>query len=552
MSIGTKPSLLPVSYRVESLKSDLVIVIVRAELHSIQGNYAHYTEDEPKAPRVPCPFTAFLLAIAWNVDLDTENGLQHPSKSNEYFGDSLLEASTRSWGRTNDDGISVIDVTDPEAPKYCLVLNRDREPITAEEYVRRFPVPPRPDEFFRFTDEDDTPQVVNLMRGEEMITLSMLAEAWPDEYEDVGVAVADTSEEASFVTAANTPALAHAIESGDTGNLEELLWLPGKAGHVVSILREMSPFPDAALPLLLKALLLLDVQSSSLDMSGYHFLPSQFSHVLSAHKDLSALNLAYNPYVTADTVREVLTAVPGLKRLVIMECPSITSTALYRLMRSEPALFTRLEALMHLALLTLDEPPRYPTAFTYASIRGHHYALRHGLIGCSIPFLAPTTVVRTLTDYLGTIWTDFRYQAIGLAAQAALSGVRAPGTPWGERSVVSIPAYAPDVFMDAQPGWAFVSRFDETAGTWWESGRGAFLRFTPVAEARALGEEWKSSGEVEAREADASGTDGHERDATARRGRRFECSIHSLRSFVRVMSEEEGYAAVPEADIVKL
>jgi hypothetical protein len=42
---------------------------VREELRAIQGKYGP-GHTEPVMPEVPCPYTTFLLASAWCVDLE--------------------------------------------------------------------------------------------------------------------------------------------------------------------------------------------------------------------------------------------------------------------------------------------------------------------------------------------------------------------------------------------------------------------------------------------------------------------------------------------------
>src|SRR5438552_2701218 len=83
----------------------------------------------------------------------------------------------------NNDGISVIDVTDPLAPSYCFVsVNGNRVPLSAIEYVRMYyPVPTLGYKPRRMKD-DIVLAAIRLLDGVPMISLSMLAECWPAEY----------------------------------------------------------------------------------------------------------------------------------------------------------------------------------------------------------------------------------------------------------------------------------------------------------------------------------------------------------------------------------
>jgi hypothetical protein len=43
--------------------------IIRTEIAATQSKYGRWKQ-EPQLPRIPCPFTAFLLATNWSVDLE--------------------------------------------------------------------------------------------------------------------------------------------------------------------------------------------------------------------------------------------------------------------------------------------------------------------------------------------------------------------------------------------------------------------------------------------------------------------------------------------------
>jgi hypothetical protein len=70
--------------------------IIRAEIASIQGKFGRWG-DEPELPRLPCPFTAFLLATNWAVDLEDPDQTYSSGIS---FNNSALHADmgSRSGG----------------------------------------------------------------------------------------------------------------------------------------------------------------------------------------------------------------------------------------------------------------------------------------------------------------------------------------------------------------------------------------------------------------------------------------------------------------------
>ncbi|KAL6303865.1 hypothetical protein BKA93DRAFT_826282 [Sparassis latifolia] len=82
-----------------------------------------------------------------------------------------------SWGGSG--GISVIDVTDPENPAYCFVTSHT--PLSAEQYMRCYyaVLTEESDIERKRRTEKDILKTIDLLDGENVVTLDMLAEAWP-------------------------------------------------------------------------------------------------------------------------------------------------------------------------------------------------------------------------------------------------------------------------------------------------------------------------------------------------------------------------------------
>ncbi|KAL6306820.1 hypothetical protein BKA93DRAFT_140786 [Sparassis latifolia] len=498
--------------------------IVRAEIRTLNQGAGEGLQ----FPAVPCPFTAFLLGASWDVDLAKGYDAYF---SGVTFMHNLLSAEMGCWDNDNDDGISVIDVTDPEHPAYCFV-NLDSEsngPLSAEQYVRIYHAVPKSmeSEKDRLLEEDILAKIA-LLDGENMVTLEMLAEAWPDEFGNdlkKKKSALFTENDAiipSLATMSLAPAVDHAIKLGDTSGLETMLWLPGKiATDMKALLQEKSPFPDAAVSLLVKIV-----------------------RMVSQLERLESLNLSFNPRVTADTIREILSAVPGLKRLVLMGCPAVEDDDLYKLMRSQPKLFYRVEALMHPSVLTLQEPPPYPITFSFMTNHTHTMPM---IRGCSLPLFTPAGVVNALTDVLrsGLSYDDSGFGLYGATAfQAAATGrPRAVGVPWGARSVVALPTLDVDVLMDPQPGWAFLFNLTLPGRpkTW------CFLRLTPRRNLPAEAREKAESSDVPALPEPGKWEDPSkdERDPAAPPTQEWE--MHDLHGFVRITTAEGRPAPSEEA-----
>jgi hypothetical protein len=90
--------------------------------------------------------------------------------------------------------VTVIDVTDPQSPAYCFVSVRGtqsqkklpkRVPFSAEDYLRAYDPLPTPEEMEDTQTQQDEKynlDAIAALEGEKMVTLEMLADAWPGEY----------------------------------------------------------------------------------------------------------------------------------------------------------------------------------------------------------------------------------------------------------------------------------------------------------------------------------------------------------------------------------
>jgi hypothetical protein len=180
----------------------------------------------------------------------------------------------------NNDGITVIDITDPGSPAYCFVSIADMEsedtesedhdvlplrvPLSAEQYLRfYYPVTTEEEEM---EDDDDQLrekvclELIGTLRDEKMVTYEMLASAWPHEYtQDAQMDTTADSHcepsQASPVDMAIPQAVKHALDTGDTTKMDELMQIPDKVDSIKSNLRNIKPFPDSGIPRLKKVVI---------------------------------------------------------------------------------------------------------------------------------------------------------------------------------------------------------------------------------------------------------------------------------------------------------
>ncbi|KAG6846915.1 hypothetical protein H0H93_011150, partial [Arthromyces matolae] len=399
------------------LKKPLHQKIIHEELRLLDGQYGRQRE-EPKFPSNPCPFSSFLLITSFNVDC-SEN-LEDAYVSGLGLRPSILSANSGIFDGGDDTDITVIDITNPEDPAYCFVprIQGGYGPVSSAKYLG-FEVEPPEILFSKSTphlrevegnggietgghDNSELAAVISL-QGERLITLEMLAEAWKDEYLVLFLTqegdTAERSESVAFPIIpplsdlALRPAVDYALKCGDTGELEKLLWLPGKADAIFEILKKYQPFPDNAISLLSQGL--NQVNNGHVDLSGFYVSEEQIISLLASIRNVEVLDLSHNTLITIHTVRVVLVSLPMLKHLVLLNT-SITNEDLSSLFYDHPKLFYNLYSLTHPLLLTSNS--HFPNVFAIIVLNPSMRQLNVA----SLPFITPTVVVQALTDYLRT------------------------------------------------------------------------------------------------------------------------------------------------------
>lgn len=527
--------------------------IVLAEIAAIQGQYGRWRK-EPRIPQVPCPYIAFLLATNWCVDLEDP---QEAYISGVSFSNAILFADMGSAQGDNNDGISIIDVTDPYAPSYCFVASGSRRPLTAEQYVRlyydKYAIPSNleteetEEQKNKRLVEEDVQATIALLDDYKLLDLQMLAEAWPAEYEkqhrqsqqnkapsesalpDVLLSLADM---------AITPAVVHAVKSDDTVDIEGMVWMPGKADTIKTALRAQTPFPNSALTLLKKIIAHDLEEGHSLDLSGFTLSTEQISKLVVDVEKAESLNLSQNPAITIDGVRAVLAAIP-LKRIILLGCPSVSSEDVKNLVESEPKLFYHLDAFVHPFFLGVlkdgEVASPYTNAFSYIGI---HKGMGGPLKAASLPFFTPENIIHALYDYLAALFNeDDFFSDIGpsLPMQAALASVRKPDQKWSERSTAVVPQLGLGA-LDGE-GWTFMTHLKRFGGY----GSYAFVKFA----LHPLPESEEENGRLEVMAANFTGKPDESK------GVKPFWEIHDLSSFLAQMTLE-GRPNPPDVSVAKL
>jgi hypothetical protein len=393
----------------------------------------------------------------------------------------------------NNDGITVIDITTPENPSYCFISGsdlsnaKDRVPISAEEYVRSYySVPDGEEEGNR--DEECVLKSIASLEGEPLVSLEMLADAWPHEYQKASehrqTAASNTSEETAntaipaLTDLALKPAVEYALRTDQTTEIEELLWMPRKTELIKEILQAENPFPATGIALLIKIIAVEAEADKSIDLSHFFLSSEQIVSVVAKFRAIEVLRLSHNTNVTIDTVRVVLTSLPRLRRLFLLDT-SVANKGLCDLLSDEPKLFCNMETLIHPHFL-LSKEGAYPNAFSLIVAP----AQNHSLAAASLPYFTPAMVVQALTDYLIGFSSEHSYpysvlQSTLVPQVILAAGIRQNGQGWTERSVPLFAQYSLRAFTGE--GWFFAFQWPLFGYNNTPDKKYAFVKVNPAA-----------------------------------------------------------------------
>ncbi|KAK7440623.1 hypothetical protein VKT23_016971 [Stygiomarasmius scandens] len=419
--------------------------IIRDEIRGMQGEYGRQGDKTP-VPLMPCPYTLLLLSMAWNMDFESP---EFAYASGTGFDCHILPPELSSFGGDNNDGITVIDVTDPSDPGYCFVYSSGEPPVDARGYICHYTEETSPT-----VHESEIADLDHI----RLLTAQELAEVWPNEYlvfATPGSGEAETSTEdvapelenhcqtvPSLVDLAFAPALEHALATDDTEQFEETLWMPGKADLTKRVLMTQNPLCNCGMRLLIK-LLTKELRSTSrfiLDLSVFPFLSSEQVEFLiktlsNSGVDVKSLNLSGNHHTSVQTVVVALSSYPSLLRLVLLNT-SIADDQLLDLMSTSPKLFYNLYDLVHPAFLRATETKfiGLPEAETLHSAYNHGFSFVVAddtiRFFASTPLFHPEKLLKTLVRHMPIlIWHEetnntffrWKYADSGFAPLLALS-----------------------------------------------------------------------------------------------------------------------------------
>ena len=222
------------------------------------------------------------------------------------------------------------------------------------------------------------------------------------------------------------PSVKQSLEAGDLDSIAPILDQGDKRPRILDILRGLSPFPDAAIPVLKE--LLTRVQS---DLIGLQLTGAQLVKYLGSGP-VDMLDLSGNVALDDDGLQELLIHIRPIRRLVLFRT-AVSSDGLLSLLSDTPDLFYHVSELVHPALLDWPQEP-------YDSI-SPAFTLEAHTAGTAVPMLSPDNLLRGITHLVRACLRKGSELQTG-AGDAALEAAISAGAckEWATRSVWCTPA----------------------------------------------------------------------------------------------------------------
>ncbi|KAL1712261.1 hypothetical protein EV715DRAFT_213975 [Schizophyllum commune] len=455
------------------LKQPLNAHIVREELRSIEGKYGAYGEEEPKIGRLPCPYAHFLLQMAFNVDYDKDS----VSLSGRWFGvgsyKHICGAEMGCWEEENTDGLTIIDITDPEHPRYCFLPGHETPiksprmtPLSVKQYLGAY-----------YKKEDKAgkqwkhcEEVFALFKDIPLLSARDIAKAWPDESrynwndfdddeEEEEAEAGDGGDEAARANGDETsdraddapeipslasltlgPSIKQALETGDADGISPFLMQPGTFAKVMEVTRAFEePIPDVSIPVLAKAVEF--AAEENIDFSDVQLTGEQLVRVLPAGKPIDSLDLSGNTALDGDGLRALLEAKLPIRRLILLRT-GVTDNDLRDILHT-PTIFYRTEEVIHPLLLGWYTASTFPCAFTLRINSGTCDSYEASGIA-SVPLLSVRQLAQNLALFVDAMLEGSFASGFGRGDShfeaVVTAGVIPEGKSWGERPVWCTPA----------------------------------------------------------------------------------------------------------------
>ena len=366
--------------------------IVQEELRAIDGKYGAHGSEKPIISARPCPYSLFLLNLAVHSSF----------QPGDYF--IAISGSHRAVGSARG-GISsldctVFDVTEAGNPACSIGFDTPLRYLKdAEGRVYRRLQGKNEDELDEYSLY--VKKLADFVSDVPVIEGRHLEEAW-SKTPAVEASAADSNAPEESIEVPNIPSLTdltlgpsvkQSLEAGDLDSIAPILDQGDKRPRILDILRGLSPFPDAAIPVLKE--LLTRVQS---DLIGLQLTGAQLVKYLGSGP-VDMLDLSGNVALDDDGLQELLIHIRPIRRLVLFRT-AVSSDGLLSLLSDTPDLFYHVSELVHPALLDWPQEP-YDSISPAFTLEAHTAGTALPGVGAvSIPMLSPDNLLRGITHFV--------------------------------------------------------------------------------------------------------------------------------------------------------
>ena len=273
--------------------------IVQEELRAIDGKYGAHSSEEPVIPARPCPYSLFLLNLAVHSSF----------QPGDYFiaisGSHRAVCSARQGISSLDS--TVFDVTEAGNPACSIGFDTPLRYLKdAEGRVYRRLQGKNEDELDEYSLY--VKKLADFVSDVPVIEGRHLEEAW-SKTPALEASAADSNAPEESIEAPTIPSLTdltlgpsvkQSLEAGDLDSIAPILDQGDKRPRILNILRGLSPFPDAAIPVLKE--LLTRVQS---DLIGLQLTGAQLVKYLGSGP-VDVLDLSGNAALDDDGLQEMI------------------------------------------------------------------------------------------------------------------------------------------------------------------------------------------------------------------------------------------------------
>ncbi|KAG8905175.1 hypothetical protein FRB99_000589 [Tulasnella sp. 403] len=284
--------------------------LIKQELRCLR--YANY---DLRDTMMPCPFL-------WH-------------RLRKWYGKATLGVYHHPLQGDNNDGITVLDVTNPCSPSVCFVNIGTSSselrtlpvgiPLTAERYIRHYLPLPRPDDLtpFHASEYDNGEKALEQLANVPLLSRAVLDATWPDsifKHKDTDgeppSPLLEPVDDPVWITKALT------LARDDP----EVLRLSKEADGLQQDDKPLETIPDILVPMIIRAIQVAYEQGENpkqLDISCLNLEPHAYVQIVEAFPDATSLSFSGCRNITTEAIASIfcLDRPKPFKELILFHTP---------------------------------------------------------------------------------------------------------------------------------------------------------------------------------------------------------------------------------------